>query len=276
MLLVLDIGNTNIVAAIYNGDDRTDTWRLTTDRRKTVDEYRILMVEAMEAREISPNSISHVAISSVVPPVNPILVNMFRKYWGIHPLLVQPGIKTGLNIKIDDPRGLGPDRIVNAVGAYHIYGGPVIIVDLGTATTVCAVNGKGDFLGGVICPGIGISVEALVAQAAKLPRVEIAQPHQAIGKNTVEGMQSGIYYGYVGMVDGLVCRFKEELGDTDPPVQVVATGGFGELIGRGCAHVDHIHPALTLEGLRILYERNRPNALKAKQPQVPAIGAGLE
>ncbi|MZP28382.1 type III pantothenate kinase [Heliobacterium undosum] len=265
MLLVLDIGNTNIVCAVFDDDEQRAFWRLATDRRKTVDEYRILMLEAMEAKQIATGDIDRVAISSVVPPVNPILVKMFRDYWGLQPLLVQPGIKTGLNIKIDDPRALGPDRIVNAVAAYHIYGGPVIIVDLGTATTVCAVNEKGDFLGGVICPGIGISVEALVAHAAKLPRVEINEPEQAIGKNTVAGMQSGIYYGYVGMVDGLVRRFKNEMGESsDSPVKVVATGGFGELIGRGCATVDHIHPSLTLEGLRLLYERNRPAALSRR------------
>ncbi|MCW2277383.1 type III pantothenate kinase [Heliophilum fasciatum] len=257
MLLALDIGNTNIVAAIYHGDHLVTQWRMATDRRKTKDEYRILVIQALENSGLKKDAIEHVAISSVVPPLNPMLLSMFQEYWGIRPLIVRPGTKTGLNIKLDDSRSVGPDRIVNAVAAYHHYGGPVIIVDLGTATTFCAVNRHGDYLGGVICPGLGISTEALVAQTAKLPRIEICQPQRALGQTTEESMQSGVYFGYVGMVDGLISRFKGELGEEGQQAQVVITGGFGELIGKGCRQVDHIHPSLTLDGLRLLYERNR-------------------
>ncbi|MDD2420904.1 MAG: type III pantothenate kinase [Heliobacteriaceae bacterium] len=257
MLLILDIGNTNIVAALDNGTRFVATWRLTTDRFKTKDEYRFLIIEGMAGVNFPPDKIRDVVISSVVPPINSVLTATFQDYWGISPFIIQPGIKTGLNIKTDDPRGLGSDRIVNAVAAFERYGGPVIIFDLGTATTICVVNANGDFLGGAICPGIGISVEALVAQAAKLPRVEIVVPTRAIGKNTVESMQSGIYHGYVGMVEALIHRFKKELGPQENEAKVVVTGGFGQLIGQGCQLVDFVYPNLTLEGLRLLYERNR-------------------
>ncbi|QGG49277.1 type III pantothenate kinase [Heliorestis convoluta] len=257
MLLVLDIGNTNIVSALYNDEKKVVvTWRLQTDRHKTKDEYRILMLEALEGHSIAPDVIDGVIISSVVPPMNPLFTALFQEHWGIHPIIVQKGIKTGINLRIDDPKGLGADRIVNAVASYHLYGGPIITVDLGTATTLCAIDSRGSFLGGVICPGIGISVEALVEQASKLPRFDIARPAQAIGKTTRTSMQAGVYYGYRGLVDRLVKRFKAEMGEEGTRAKVVATGGFAQLIGQDCSEVDYIHPSLTLEGLRILYERN--------------------
>ncbi|KAB2952511.1 type III pantothenate kinase [Heliorestis acidaminivorans] len=257
MLLVLDIGNTNIVSALFDEQNKVSvSWRLQTDRHKTKDEYTILMLEAMENHAIEATQIDGVIISSVVPPLNPLFTELFQEQWGILPLVVQKGIKTGINLRIDDPKGLGADRIVNAVAALHIYGGPIITVDLGTATTICAINDKGDFLGGVICPGIGISVEALVDQASQLPRFDIKRPDQAIGKNTTASMQAGIYYGYRGLVDRLVKRFKSEMWEEGQEVKVVATGGFASLIGQDCSEVNYIHPSLTLEGLRILYERN--------------------
>lgn len=255
MLMVIDVGNTNIVVALYKKNQLQHSWRLATERRKTKYEYRIMFMEALKLKGFSIGEIQQVAISSVVPPVNPVLMDMFSYFWKIKAFLVRPGIKTGLNIKVDDPRGLGPDRIVNAVAAYHLYGGPCIIVDLGTATTVCAIDKDANFLGGVIAPGVGISVDALFAHAAKLPRIEINVPSQSIGKNTITSMQSGIFYGYVGMIEELITRIKEEI---QSDALVVATGGFAEWIAQGTDIIQHIHPTLTLEGLRLLYAMNNP------------------
>ncbi len=253
MLLVFDIGNTNTVVGVYRGTELEFNWRIATDRQKTVDEYGILMKSLFEFHGIEMKSVKGIAISSVVPPLTPTLYAMVEKYFLLKPLVVGPGIKTGLNIKMENPREVGADRIVNAVAAHALYGGPLIIVDFGTATTFCAVSAGGDYLGGAIAPGIGISTEALFQRAAKLPRVEMVRPRSIIGKDTVSSMQSGIFFGFVGQVEGIVTRMAESF--SQPPV-VVATGGFAALIKRESKVIDHIHPFLILEGLRIIFERN--------------------
>lgn len=251
MLLVIDVGNTNIVLGIYKGNNLEKVLRVATVSLKIASEYGILF------RELIPDwrQVSGVSISSVVPPINPTLREVCLEYFGQNPFMVNCDADLGIALKVDFPGQIGADRIVNAAAAFHLYGGPVIILDLGTATTCCAVSDSGDFLGGVILPGIGISMEALFKSAAKLPRVELARPSEVIGTNTVASMQSGIYYGYVGMVDGLVERFKQEMGGD---ALVVATGGFSPVIAQDSAFIQEINPHLTLQGLRILYLRNRP------------------
>lgn len=252
MLLVIDVGNTNIVLGVYKGENLERILRVATVSLKTASEYGILF------RELIPDwrQVKGVSISSVVPPVNPTLREVCLEYFGQDPFMVHCNANLGITLKVDFPGQIGADRIVNAAAAYHLYGGPVIILDMGTATTCCAVSAGGDFLGGVILPGIGISMDALFRSAAKLPRVELARPPEVIGTNTVASMQSGIYYGYVGMVDGLVERFKQELGE-DP--FVVATGGFSPVIAQDSASITEVNPHLILQGLKILYERNRPS-----------------
>lgn len=255
MLLVIDVGNSNIVMAVYRQQAILQSWRFTTDRIKTEDEYRIMFEGFLSGVGLGFKDLQDVVISSVVPPLNPTLTRLFSKVCGFRPLLVGTGIKTGLKLKVDDPRSLGADRIVNAVAAYARFGGPLIIIDLGTAITVCAVNGKGEYLGGVICPGIGIAVDALSKSTAKLPFIDIIPAVTAIGKNTVDSMHSGIFFGYVGLVEGFIRRFKRELRDE---CTVVGTGGFAQLIGQGTDMIDYIEPNLTLDGLRILHEKNFP------------------
>lgn len=203
---------------------------------------------------VNAKEIDAIIISSVVPPVMPTLERMCQRYFGLVPLVIGPGVKTGMDIKYDNPREVGADRIVNAVAAYELYGGPVIIIDFGTATTFCGVDKKGNYLGGAICPGIGISTEALVQRTAKLPRIEIRRTERVICRNTVESMQAGVFYGFVGQVEGLVARMRKELG---AHAKVVATGGLAVVIGPSTKSIDVVEPMLTLEGLRIIYERNQ-------------------
>ena len=261
MILAIDIGNTNIVIGVFQDKKLLANWRLATDRNRTQDEYGVVLKELFSLANISMQSIEGVMMSSVVPPVNGLLEAMVKKYFGLNPLIVGPGIKTGISIKTDNPREVGADRIVNAVAAYSLYGGPLIIVDFGTATTFCCVTAKGEYLGGAIAPGIGISTEALFARAAKLPRVELMKPQSVIGKNTIASMQSGIIYGFAGQVEMLVKRIKLEMG-TD--AQVIATGGLAAAIAQEARVIDKIVPSLTLTGLRIIYERN--------QGQIPSGG----
>ncbi len=254
MLLALDVGNTNTVIGVFEGETLKAHWRLSTRRAGTSDEYGIFIKGLFDFAGLDFRAIDAVILSTVVPPIQGPLEEMSRQFFGVEPLVVGPGIRTGMPILYDAPREVGADRIVNAVAAFEAYGGPCIVVDFGTATTFDAISGQGEYLGGVICPGIGISAEALFQRAAKLPRVEITRPKAVIGRNTVGSIQAGLYYGYLGLVEGLVARIREELGGE--PV-VVATGGLAPLLLTGSTVVDHVDPLLTLTGLRILYDRNR-------------------
>lgn len=254
MLLVIDVGNTNAVLGLYREDDLLHHWRVTTDKSRTVDEYAILIHDLFRLRETHFTDIKDVIISCVVPPMLAMLEELCERYFKLTPYVVGPGIKTGMPILYDNPREVGADRIVNAVAAYEKYQRSLIIVDFGTATTFDLISDKGEYLGGAIAPGLGVSAEALFARASKLPRVEIAKPPQVVARNTVNSMQSGIFYGYVGMVDGLVKRMKSE--SKDQPL-VVATGGFASLLSEPSETIEHVDDSLTLEGLRIIYARNR-------------------
>ena len=257
MRLVIDVGNTNTVLGVYDGPTMLHSWRLTTERQRTTDEYGILCRNLFELVELGWDSISAIAISSVVPPLNPILRRMATVYFHVEPLFIDPAQNSGMPVLYDPPGDVGADRIVNAVAAYARYGGPCIVVDFGTATTFDAISRGGEYLGGVICPGIQISAEALFARAARLPRVEIKRPEQVIGRTTVASMQSGLFYGYVGLIDGILRRMRAELGDE---ARILATGGLATLFGRESELIETIEPDLTLDGLRIIYERNLEGA----------------
>ncbi|MBI5193490.1 MAG: type III pantothenate kinase [Nitrospirae bacterium] len=258
MLLAIDIGNTNIVFGLYEDKNIVDYWRINSDQNKTADEYGILFREAI--RSVSPGikNIDNVIMSSVVPPLTTIIKRMVKRYFKLDTILVDENIKTGLTICYDNPKDVGADRIVNAVAAYSIYGGPVIIVDFGTATTFCAVSGASEYMGGVIVPGIMISLDALSQRAAKLPKVTLEPPAKVIGRSTVTSIQSGIVYGYAGLVDELVERIKNEMGqEMEGEPYVVATGGLAEMIAAQTRNIKEINPMLTLEGLRLIFEMNR-------------------
>jgi type III pantothenate kinase len=254
MIMVFDIGNTNMVIGVYEDETLITHWRLRTDTLKTCDEYGMLLKSLFDYACLDMRNITAVVLSSVVPTLMMELEWMSRKFFSCRPLIVGPGTRTGLAIKYDNPREVGADRVVNAVSAIHKYGGPLIIIDFGTATTFCVVNEKGEYLGGAIAPGIQSSTEALVSRAAKLPRVELLKPKKLIGRNTVSSMQAGIMYGFVGQVEGIVHRMKKEMGN-EP--RVVATGGLAAVIARETDVIDTIDDFLTLEGLRLIYELNR-------------------
>ena len=273
MLLTIDVGNSNTVLGVFRDAELIANWRLTTAHSQTVDEYGVLTRGLFSLAGLNQENITGVMISSVVPPVNWTLGEMARIYLGKKALFVEPGVKTGMAVLVDNPLEVGADRIVNGVAAFHQYGGPCIVVDFGTAITFDVISARCEYLGGVIAPGIGISSEALFTRTARLPRVEIKDPGKVIGTNTVTHMQAGLYYGAVDMVDGMLARMKAEL-KTD--ATVVATGGQSRLVARGSKHIQHIDEFLTLNGLRIIWEKNQHNEGHhgASIRQAPAAATG--
>lgn len=271
MLLALDVGNTNMKLGLYRLDapppsagaaagpiaERKDLaahWRLTTHRAQTIDEYGVLFVNLFERNGHSANEVKHIIISSVVPPIDATLRQVCETYFGIEPLSVEPGIKTGMQLLIDNPTELGADRLADAVAASEKYGGPCVVVNFGTATKFEVISERGEYLGGAIAPGLGISADALFSRAAKLGRIEIKRPPKVIGTNTVAHLQTGLYYGYIGLVDGILERIFAELGSRP---RVIATGGLAQLVAPDSNCIKEIDDMLTLDGLRILFERNR-------------------
>jgi len=254
MLLAIDVGNTNITIGVFEGDTLRSTWAVSTDIRKTADEYAVLLLNLLPRDGLAFEDIDNICIASVVPPLQAVIEDLCETYIKKSPLIVGPGVKTGVRIFVDNPREVGADRIVNVAAAHRLYGGPLIIIDFGTATTFDAVSKNGDYIGGVIAPGIVIAAEALFSRASKLPKVELVIPEHVIGKNSVAAMQSGIMFGYVGLIENLVARISKELGGK---VKVVATGGLAQVIANETEVIEKVDPNLTLIGLRLIHELNR-------------------
>lgn len=259
MFLAVDIGNTNVTLGVYRGDQLEATWRIATVHDRMPDEYGILLIQLLAHRHVQPDAITGAAIASVVPNLTGAFRQVCARYLGQEALVVDAGVKTGVRIRYENPRDVGADRVVDCAAVQAKYGGPACVVDFGTATTFDAISREGDYLGGAIAPGIGIAAEALFARASKLYRVEIAAPPRAIGANTASAMQAGIFFGYVGLVEGLVARFRRELGDD---MRVIATGGLAEVVAKETPVIQHVDPWLTLDGLRIIYGLNRGEMLK--------------
>jgi len=254
MILTLDIGNTNMKTALFDGTEMKEYWRLSTNRNRTSDEYGMAMMNLLNHYGIDRGQVEGIMMSSVVPQINFTIEHMCRNYFGMEPMKIEPGVKTGINIKYENPRELGSDRIANAVAAFELYGGPCITIDFGTATSFGAISARGEFLGGAICPGLKLAADALTERTAKLPRFELVKPENVIGRNTVSNMQAGIVYGYIGQIKYLVNRMKKEMGVDG--IKVIATGGLAVLVAGESSVIDVMDGLLTLKGLRIIYEKN--------------------
>lgn len=254
MLLAIDIGNTGINLGVFDGDKLTSTWRLTTGIDRSPDEYGSLLYTLLQRQGVPVSKITGAALCCVVPPLVSVFQEVCQKYLGVSLLIVEPGVKTGVRISLDNPREVGPDRVVNAVAAHHIYGEPIIVIDFGTATTFDVVSEEGDYLGGAIAPGINIASEALFTRTAMLPRIELTRPKQVIGKSTTAAMQSGIIFGYIGLIEGMIKRIKQELGSE---AKVVATGGYAYPLAKEIPEIEIINPDLSLIGLHLIYEMNK-------------------
>lgn len=254
MLMTIDIGNTNISLGVYEGEELGPSWRVSTDHQRMPDEYGLQLDGLLEHGALQAGDISGVCLASVVPQLTGVFIQACREYLDLEPLVVDAGVKTGVRILYETPKSVGADRIVDAAAVQHLYGGPACVVDFGTGTTFDAISAEGDYLGGAIAPGIGIAADALFQRAAKLPKVELTRPPSVIGKNTPHAMQSGLIFGYVGLVEGMVARFKDELGSE---TKVIATGGLTDIIARETEVIDIVAPWLTLDGLRIIWEMNQ-------------------
>jgi type III pantothenate kinase len=253
MLLCVDIGNTNIVIGIYRGEELLTHWRISTDHNKMPDEYGMLLVSLMAHHDLPMQDIDGVALASVVPPLTDTFVEMLEEYVRVKPLVIGSGTRTGVSVRYDNPHDVGADRVVNAAAAYRLYGGPTCIVDFGTATTFDALSAKGEYLGGAIAPGVRVAAEALFQRTAKLPRIDLQRPPKAVGSNTADAMRSGILFGYVGLVEGMVARFRRELG---ADMRVIGTGGLARVIAQETPVIEVVDPWLTLKGLRLIYDLN--------------------
>ena len=254
MVLTLDIGNTNIKTALFEGMEMRQYWRISTDRQRSSDELGLLLMNLLQYNRIDRGQIDGIMMSSVVPQINFTVEHMCRNYFGIEPMKIEPGVRTGINIKYENPRELGSDRIANAVAAYELYGGPCITIDFGTATSFGVISERGEFLGGAICPGLKLAADALTERAAKLPRFELTKPESVIGRSTVTNMQAGIVYGYIGQVNYLIERMKKELNA--PHAKVIATGGLAVLVAEESNVIDVMDGLLTLKGLCLIHAKN--------------------
>jgi type III pantothenate kinase len=264
VLLAIDVGNTNTVLGLYNSEspELLADWRVTTHKNQTSDEYGVLFLSLFAMRQIDVTKISAIIVSSVVPPLDTTIRRLCERYFGLRPMFVEPGIKTGMPLLVDNPAELGADRIVNGVAAFARYGGPIIVVDFGTATTFDVISARGEYIGGVIAPGLGISADALFSRAAKLARVDVKRPARTIGTNTIAHLQSGLFYGYIGLVDGILERMLAEMQSGQPEgsvatPKVIATGGLAHMLHEDSKYITAVDDMLTLDGLRLLYERNR-------------------
>lgn len=253
MLLAIDIGNTNITFGVFDDEKLTATWRMATDANKMPDEYAISMLNLLRHEGLETSDITGIAMCSTVPPLVVVFEELFQRYFSTTPMIVNPGVKTGVRIRFDNPREVGPDRIANAAAAHHLYAGPVIVVDVGTATTFDVVSREGDWVGGVVAPGIAGAADSLFTRTAALPRIELVAPKQAIGSNTISAMQAGVIFGYAGLIEGILARIQKQLGEK---AKVVATGGYTRLIVGETPSIDLVNPDITLIGLRLIYLMN--------------------